>query len=58
MLNYVDTRQGTNNQYTFSNGNALPYTGVPFGMNHYVVQTKTKEAGSSTPMTASSKAFA
>lgn len=40
MLNYVDTRQGTNNQYTFSNGNALPYTGVPFGMNHYVVQTK------------------
>lgn len=40
MLNYIDTRQGTNNQYTYSNGNALPYTGVPFGMNHFVVQTK------------------
>lgn len=35
----IDTRQGTNNQHTFSHGNCLPYTGVPFGMNHFVVQT-------------------
>ena len=35
----IDTRQGTDNQYTFSNGNALPYTGVPFGMNYFVPQT-------------------
>ncbi|WP_332248488.1 glycoside hydrolase domain-containing protein [Brochothrix campestris] len=35
----IDTRQGTDNQATYSNGNCLPYTGVPFGMNHFVVQT-------------------
>ncbi|MFS7403854.1 GH92 family glycosyl hydrolase [Carnobacterium maltaromaticum] len=39
MLQYVDTRQGTNNAHSYSNGNTLPYTTVPFGMNHYVVQT-------------------
>lgn len=39
MLHYIDTRQGSNNQHAYSNGNTLPYTGVPFGMNHYVVQT-------------------
>ncbi|OAB46379.1 GH92 family glycosyl hydrolase [Paenibacillus antarcticus] len=39
MLHYVDTRQGTNNKHSYSNGNTLPYTGVPFGMNHFVVQT-------------------
>jgi len=40
MLHYIDTRQGTNNKYTYSNGNTLPYTAVPFGMNHFVVQTE------------------
>ena len=39
MLHYIDTRQGTDNRYSYSNGNTLPYTGVPFGMNHYTVQT-------------------
>ncbi|OAB32702.1 alpha-mannosidase [Paenibacillus macquariensis subsp. defensor] len=39
MLHYIDTRQGTNNKHSYSNGNTLPYTGVPFGMNHFVVQT-------------------
>lgn len=41
----IDTRQGTNNQHSYSNGNCLPYTAVPFGMNHYVVQT-TDQKGS------------
>lgn len=40
MLHYIDTRQGTNNKYTYSNGNTLPYTAVPFGMNHFAVQTE------------------
>ncbi|MEK8132374.1 GH92 family glycosyl hydrolase [Paenibacillus filicis] len=40
MLHYIDTRQGTNSKYTYSNGNTLPYTNVPFGMNHYVLQTQ------------------
>ncbi|MDF0479379.1 GH92 family glycosyl hydrolase [Vagococcus sp. PNs007] len=35
----IDTRQGTNNQHSYSNGNCLPYTAVPFGMNHFVMQT-------------------
>ncbi|MCL1926414.1 MAG: hypothetical protein FWF95_04685, partial [Syntrophorhabdaceae bacterium] len=39
MLHLIDTRQGTANQYRYSNGNTLPYTGHPFGMNHFVVQT-------------------
>ena len=41
----IDTRQGTNNQHSYSNGNCLPYTTTPFGMNHYVVQT-TDQKGS------------
>jgi len=45
MLNRIDTRQGTANQHSYSNGNTLPYTGVPFGMNHFVVQT-TDQKGS------------
>lgn len=39
MLHYIDTRQGSNNKHSYSNGNTLPYTSVPFGMNHFVVQT-------------------
>lgn len=41
----IDTRQGTNNQHSYSNGNCLPYTAVPFGMNDFVVQT-TDQKGS------------
>jgi len=39
MLHYIDTRQGSNNKHSYSNGNTLPYTAVPFGMNHFAVQT-------------------
>lgn len=35
----IDTRHGTNNQHSFSHGNCLPYTGVPFGMNYFAPQT-------------------
>ena len=45
MLALIDTRQGTANQHNYSNGNTLPYTAHPFGMNHFVVQT-TSERGS------------
>lgn len=45
MLNLIDTRQGTANQHNYSNGNTLPYTTHPFGMNHFVPQT-TNERGS------------
>jgi putative alpha-1,2-mannosidase len=41
----IDTRHGTANQYSFSNGNCLPYTGVPFGMNYFSPQT-TDQKGS------------
>lgn len=39
MIDTIDTRHGTANQYSFSNGNCLPYTGVPFGMNYFAPQT-------------------
>ena len=45
MIHTIDTRHGTANQYTFSNGNCLPYTGVPFGMNYFAPQT-TDQKGS------------
>ncbi|WP_262316198.1 GH92 family glycosyl hydrolase [Lacticaseibacillus parakribbianus] len=35
----IDTRIGTQSTYTFSHGNTLPLTGVPFGMNYLAVQT-------------------
>ncbi|AZK43900.1 cell wall anchor protein [Erysipelothrix piscisicarius] len=35
----IDTRIGTDNHHAFSNGNALPYTGVTFGMNYFAPQT-------------------
>ncbi|KAF1296663.1 alpha-mannosidase [Enterococcus sp. JM4C] len=41
----IDTRHGTENQHSFSNGNCLPYTGVPFGMNYFAPQT-TNQKGS------------
>ena len=36
----IDTRIGTANHFAFSNGNTLPYTGVPWGMNYLVPQTQ------------------
>lgn len=39
MIETIDTRHGTANQHSFSNGNCLPYTGVPFGMNYFAAQT-------------------
>lgn len=38
-VSMIDTRHGTDNQYSFSHGNCLPYTGVPFGMNYFAPQT-------------------
>ncbi|WP_461219233.1 GH92 family glycosyl hydrolase [Lapidilactobacillus salsurivasis] len=38
QISSIDTRQGTDNTYRFSNGNTLPLTGVPFAMNYYTVQ--------------------
>ena len=40
VLDLIDTRQGTNNQYSLSNGNTLPYTTLPFGMNAFVMQSR------------------
>lgn len=45
MIDTIDTRHGTANQHSFSNGNCLPYTGVPFGMNYFAPQT-TDQKGS------------
>lgn len=39
ILEQIDTRYGSNNCHAYSNGNTLPYTGVPFGMNYFVPQT-------------------
>lgn len=36
----IDTRHGSLNKREFSNGNTLPYTGVPFGMNYFVMQNQ------------------
>lgn len=44
-ITQIDTRHGTANQHSFSHGNCLPYTGVPFGMNFFAVQT-TDQKGS------------
>lgn len=44
-IEMIDTRHGTANQYSFSHGNCLPYTGVPFGMNYFAPQT-TDQKGS------------
>lgn len=38
-LDFIDTRFGTANQYAFSQGNCLPLTGVPFGMNYLAVES-------------------
>ena len=36
----IDTRIGTANHFAYSNGNTLPYTGLPWGMNYLVLQTQ------------------
>lgn len=38
MLEFIDTRHGTENYPDFSNGNTLPITAMPFGMNHFSLQ--------------------
>ncbi|WP_303972725.1 GH92 family glycosyl hydrolase [Streptococcus merionis] len=35
----IDTRYGTYNSHAFSNGNCLPLTGYPFGMNYFAPQS-------------------
>lgn len=39
-LDTIDTRHGSLNKVGFSNGNTLPYTGTPFGMNYFVLQSQ------------------
>ncbi|MEC6746966.1 GH92 family glycosyl hydrolase [Marinilactibacillus sp. XAAS-LB27] len=39
-LDSIDTRHGTLNKVGYSNGNTLPYTGTPFGMNYFVLQSQ------------------
>ena len=43
LLETIDTRFGTASKHAFSRGNTLPYTGVPFGMNYFVLQTSDQE---------------
>ena len=43
ILENIDTRFGTASKHAFSRGNTLPYTGVPFGMNYFVLQTSDQE---------------
>ena len=43
ILESIDTRFGTASTHAFSRGNTLPYTGVPFGMNYFVLQTSDQE---------------
>ncbi len=38
-INQIDTRQGSANSSSFSNGNCLPYTGTPWGMNYFALST-------------------
>lgn len=39
-VEWIDTRHGTLNKPSFSNGNTLPYTGVPFGMHYFTLQSQ------------------
>jgi predicted alpha-1,2-mannosidase len=39
LVQYVNTRQGTNSRYEFSYGNTYPATALPFGMNTWTPQT-------------------
>lgn len=42
ILDYVNIRQGTKSVPRFSNGNTLPSTQLPFGMNGFSPQTESK----------------
>ncbi|KXT74812.1 Alpha-1,2-mannosidase [Streptococcus sp. DD10] len=39
IVESIDTRYGSDSHPAYSNGNTLPYTGVPFGMNYFTPQT-------------------
>jgi predicted alpha-1,2-mannosidase len=39
LVQYVNTRQGTNSKFEFSYGNTYPATALPFGMNTWTAQT-------------------
>lgn len=39
-LDYVNVRMGTDTSPRFSNGNTLPMTSLPFGMNNFLVETR------------------
>ena len=40
FLDYVNIRMGTDTTPLFSNGNTLPMTSLPFGMNNFLVETR------------------
>lgn len=44
-LDYVNILQGTASSFRYSNGNTLPLTMMPFGMNSWSVQTRGRDAG-------------
>lgn len=38
-ISSIDTRHGTSNTYELSRGNSFPFTGYPFGMNYFAIET-------------------
>lgn len=44
IVETIDTRIGTRNQHSIGHGNTLPYLAYPFGMNHFVMQTRLGES--------------
>ncbi len=38
-ISRIDTRHGTSNTFELSRGNCFPFTGVPFGMNYFSIET-------------------
>jgi len=40
FLNYVNPLMGTNSVKTYSNGNVSPITALPFGANHFTLETR------------------
>ena len=41
LLSYVNIKMGTHSVPDRSTGNTLPLVAVPFGMNHFAVQSRT-----------------
>jgi putative alpha-1,2-mannosidase len=39
-LKYVNALMGTNSVKTYSNGNISPITALPFGTNHFTLETR------------------